>query len=117
MGPFPSSFNNKYILVAVNYVFKWVEAIASPTNDTKMVLRFLKENIFSRFGIPRAIESDEGKYFCNNQIDFLLRKYDCRHKTLLSYHPQTNEQAELANREIKLILEKMVNKSRKDWAR
>nr|XP_027060713.1 uncharacterized protein LOC113687258 [Coffea arabica] len=116
MGPFPSSFNNKYILVAVDYVSKWVEAIASPTNDSKIVLRFLKKNIFSRFGIPKAIVSDEGKHFCNRQLDSLLFKYGCRHKTSLPYHPQANGQAELANREIKLILEKTVNKSRKDWA-
>nr|XP_027093596.1 uncharacterized protein LOC113714000 [Coffea arabica] len=116
MGPFPSSFNNKYILVAVDYVFKWVEAIASSTNDSKIVLRFLKKNIFSRFGIPKAIVSDEGKHFCNKQLDSLLFKYGCRHKTSLPYHPQANGQAELANREIKLILEKTVNKSRKDWA-
>nr|XP_027109420.1 uncharacterized protein LOC113729309 [Coffea arabica] len=116
MGPFPSSFNNKYILVAVDYVSKWVEAIASPTNDSKVVLRFLKKNIFCRFGIPKAIISDEGKHFCNKQLDSLLFKYGCRHKTSLPYHPQANGQAELANREIKLILEKTVNKSRKDWA-
>ncbi|XP_071933957.1 uncharacterized protein [Coffea arabica] len=116
MGPFSSSFNNKYILVAVDYVSKWVEAIASPTNDSKIVLRFLKKNIFSRFGIPKAIVSDEGKHFCNRQLDSLLFKYGCRHKTSLPYHPQANGQAELANREIKLILEKTVNKSRKDWA-
>nr|XP_027067481.1 uncharacterized protein LOC113693100 [Coffea arabica] len=116
MGPFPSSFNNKYILVAVDYVSKWVEAIASSTNDSKIVLRLLKKNIFSRFGIPKAIVSDEGKHFCNKQLDSLLFKYGCRHKTSLPYHPQANGQAELANREIKLILEKTVNKSRKDWS-
>ena len=53
MGPFPSSFNNKYILVTVDYISKWVEAILSPTNDTKVVFRFLKKNIFSQFDIPR----------------------------------------------------------------
>ncbi|XP_071923102.1 uncharacterized protein [Coffea arabica] len=93
-----------------------VWAIASPTNDSKIVLRFLKKNIFSRFGIPKAIVSDEGKHFCNRQLDSLLFKYGCRHKTSLPYHPQANGQAELANREIKLILEKTVNKSRKNWA-
>ena len=66
MGPFSSSFNNKYILVTVDYVSKLVEAIASPTNDTKVVFRFLEKNIFNRFGIPRAIVSDEEKYFITN---------------------------------------------------
>ena len=55
MGPVPNSFGNQYILVAVDYVSKWVEAIPSRTNDNRVVIKFLKENIFSRFGIPRAI--------------------------------------------------------------
>ena len=58
MGPFPNSFENQYILVAVDYVSKWIEAIPSKTNDNKVVIKFLKENIFSRFGTPRAIISD-----------------------------------------------------------
>lgn len=60
MGPFPTSFGNEYILVAVDYVSKWVEAVATRTNDHKVVVKFLQSNIFSRFGYPRAIISDEG---------------------------------------------------------
>ena len=41
MGPFPASHNNLYILVAVDYASKWVEAIASATNDSKIVRKFL----------------------------------------------------------------------------
>ena len=52
MGYFPNSFGNKYILVTVDYVSKWVEAIPSKTNDNKVVIKVLKENIFSRFGTP-----------------------------------------------------------------
>ena len=54
MGPFPNSFRNQYILVAVDYVSKWVEVIPSKTNDNKVVIKFLKENIFSLFGTPHA---------------------------------------------------------------
>ncbi|XP_021714895.1 uncharacterized protein LOC110682862 [Chenopodium quinoa] len=63
MGPFPSSFGNKYILVAVDYVSKWVEAIASPTNDAKVVVKLFKKVIFPRFGVPRAVISDGGSHF------------------------------------------------------
>ena len=55
MGPFPNLFGNQYILVVVDYVSKWVEAIPCKTNDNKVVIKFLKENIFSRFGTPQAI--------------------------------------------------------------
>ena len=64
MGPFPSSFRNKYILVAVDYMSKWVEAQPLPTNDARVVVRFLKK-LFTRFGTPRAIISDRGTHFCN----------------------------------------------------
>ncbi|KAL5578548.1 hypothetical protein UlMin_020247 [Ulmus minor] len=63
MGPFPPSFSNKFVLVAVDYVSKWVEAVALPTNDSRVVIRFLKKNIFARFGTPRAIISDGGSHF------------------------------------------------------
>ena len=66
MGPFPSSCSNQFILVAVDYVSKWVEAVALPTNDVRVVAKFLKKNIFTRFGTSRAIISDGGKHFCNH---------------------------------------------------
>ncbi|GKB97502.1 reverse transcriptase domain-containing protein [Tanacetum coccineum] len=67
MGPFPSSKGNKYILVAVDYLSKWVEAKALPTNDARVVCKFLK-SLFARFGAPRAIISDRGTHFYNDQI-------------------------------------------------
>ncbi|KAL5567330.1 hypothetical protein UlMin_030494 [Ulmus minor] len=116
MGPFPSSFGNQYILVAVDYVSKWVEAGAFTTNDAKVVTRFLKKNIFTRFGTPRAIISDGGSHFCNRQFSALLTKYGVKHKVATPYHPQTSGQAEISNREIKRILEKTVSPNRKDWS-
>ena len=65
MGPFPSSLGYLYILLVVDYVSKWVEAKATRTNDSKVVVDFVKSNIFSRFGTPRAIISDGGIHFCN----------------------------------------------------
>ena len=116
MGPFPNSFGNLYILVAVDYVSKWVEAIACRTNDHKVVVKFLRENVFARFGTPRAIISDGGKHFCNRVFEQLMKKYGITHKVSTPYHPQTSGQVEISNREIKRILEKTVNPTRKDWS-
>ncbi|KAL4323993.1 hypothetical protein GQ457_11G024010 [Hibiscus cannabinus] len=116
MGPFPSSFGNLYILLAVDYVSKWVEAVATTHNDAKTVQRFIKKNIFTRFGTPRVIISDEGRHFDNRSIAAALRKLGINHKLSTAYHPQTNGQAEVSNREIKSILEKVVNPNRKDWS-
>ncbi|KAE8655271.1 Mitogen-activated protein kinase 14 [Hibiscus syriacus] len=79
MGPFPSSGGNLYILLALDYVSKWVEAIAS-RNYSKIVLKFLHKHIFTRFGVPRAIISDAGTYFDNKLISKALRRYGVRHK-------------------------------------
>ncbi|RVW18417.1 putative mitochondrial protein [Vitis vinifera] len=75
MGPFPMSFGNSYILVGVDYVSKWVEAIPCKQNDHRFVHKFLKENIFSRFGVLKAIISDGGTHFFNKPFETLLAKY------------------------------------------
>ncbi|XP_050897018.1 uncharacterized protein LOC127103818 [Lathyrus oleraceus] len=116
MGPFPPSFGKNYISVAVDYVSKWVKAVALPTNDAKVVVKFLKENIFVRFGVPRALISDEGTHFLNHLMEKLLLKYNVKHRIATPYHPQTSGQVEVSNRQLKQILEKMVNASHKDWA-
>ncbi|KAJ9551837.1 LOW QUALITY PROTEIN: hypothetical protein OSB04_015882 [Centaurea solstitialis] len=116
MGPFPNSNNNHYILLAVDYVSKWVEAVACHSNDANTVVKFLHKNIFTRFGTPRALISDEGTHFVNKIMSAILAKYDIHHRVATAYHPQTNGLAELSNREIKSILEKVVKPHRKDWS-
>ncbi|BBN69597.1 transposable element gene [Prunus dulcis] len=96
MGPFPSSFGYIYILVAVDYVSKWVEAIATRTNDHKVVLNFLKDMIFTRFGTPRAIISDGGSHLCNKPVEALMKKCNITHKVATPYHPQTSRQVKSA---------------------
>ena len=116
MGPFPPSFGNIYILLALDYVSKWVEAIACPKNDAITVVGFIQRNILSRFGAPRTIISDEGSHFSNKVFAKLMSKYGIKHMMRLAYHPQSNGQAEISNREIKKIMEKIINISRKDWS-
>ena len=90
MGPFPKSNQYKYILVAVEYVSKWVEAAPTRRNDHYIVILFLKENILSRFGTPKAIIYDQGTHYCNKSFEKLIKKYGVSHKVLTTYHPKTN---------------------------
>ncbi|GJS51363.1 reverse transcriptase domain-containing protein [Tanacetum coccineum] len=115
MGPFPSSRGNKYILVAVDYLSKWVEAKALPTNDARVVCKFLK-SLFSRFGAPRAIISDRGTHFCNDQFSKVMLKYGVTHRLSTAYHPQTSGQVEVSNRGLKRILERTVGENRASWS-
>ncbi|XP_022876927.1 uncharacterized protein LOC111395152 [Olea europaea var. sylvestris] len=82
-GPFPSSYNNRYILIAVEYVSKWVEAKALPTNDARVVVDFIKKHIFNRYGSPRAIISDGGIHFRNRLFQDWSKKLD---DALWAYH-------------------------------
>lgn len=100
MGPFPSSCNNVYIILAVDYLSKWVEAKATRNDDANTVVNLLK-GLFARKGVPKAIISDKGTHFCNKVFDALMRKYHVHHRTSTPYHPQTSGQAETSNKEKK----------------
>nr|GEU64040.1 reverse transcriptase domain-containing protein [Tanacetum cinerariifolium] len=93
MGPFSSLRGNKYILVAVDYLSKWVEAKALPTNDARIVYKFLK-SLFARFRTPRATISDRGTYFCNDRFAKVMLKYGVTHRLAIAYHPQTSGEVE-----------------------
>nr|GEY10508.1 reverse transcriptase domain-containing protein [Tanacetum cinerariifolium] len=115
MGPFPSSQRNKYILVAVDYLSKWVEAKALPTNDARVVCKFLK-SLFARFGTPRAIISDHGTYFCNDQFPKVMLKYRVTHRLFITYHPQTSGHVEVSNHGLKRNLERNIGENRASWS-
>ncbi|GJV00018.1 reverse transcriptase domain-containing protein [Tanacetum coccineum] len=106
---------NKYILVAVDYLSKWVEAKALPTNDARVVCKFLK-SLFARFGAPRAIISDRGTHFCNDQFAKVMLKYGVTHRLSTAYHPQTSGQVKVSNRGLKRILERIVGENRASWS-
>ena len=112
-GPFPSSNGYTHILVVVDYVTKWVEAIPTGSANHKTSIKMLKEVIFPGFGVPRYLMADgiHGA-FCK-----MLAKYDVNHRIASPYHPQSSGQVELSIREIELILQKTVNRSRKNWSK
>lgn len=101
-------------MVALDYVSKSVEAAALPTNDSKVVVNFIRKHIITRFGTSRVIISDGGELFINNSIFNLLAKYGVRHKVVIAYHPHTSGHIEVSNTKIKQILQKTVNAQRKD---
>nr|GFB23980.1 reverse transcriptase domain-containing protein [Tanacetum cinerariifolium] len=115
MGPLPSSKGNKYSLVVVDYLSKWVEAKALPTNDARVVVKFLK-SLFSRFGTPKAIISNRGTHFCNDQFSRVMEKYGVTHRLSTAYHLQTSGQVEVTNRGLKHILERMVGENCASWS-
>nr|GEV45487.1 reverse transcriptase domain-containing protein [Tanacetum cinerariifolium] len=106
---------NKYILVAVDYLSKWVEAKALPTNDARVVCKFLK-SLFARFGSPRTIISDRETHFCNDQFAKVTLKYGVTQRLSIAYHSQTSGQVEVSNRGLKRILERTIGKNRASWS-
>lgn len=103
---------NKYILVVVGYMSKWIEVVASPTNDTRVVIKLFKNNIFPRFGVSLLIISNDGSHFISRIFDNLLNRYRVKHIVATPYHPKTSGQVEVLIRDIKQILEKTASISR-----
>ncbi|GJX73947.1 reverse transcriptase domain-containing protein [Tanacetum coccineum] len=116
METFPlETLVTKYIPRAVDYLSKWVEEKALPTNDARVVVKFLK-SLFARFRTPRATISDRGTYFCNDQFAKVMLKYGVTHRLSTAYHPQTSGQVEVSNRSLKHILEMTVGENRASWS-
>ena len=115
MGPFPKSQDCEYILVAVEYVSKWVEALPCRAADAKQARKMFQEVIFPRFGTPRMVISDGGSYFIDKTFQNYLRELGAKLKIATPNHPQTNGQAETSNKQIKNIPQKTINEMGKGW--
>nr|GFA94664.1 reverse transcriptase domain-containing protein [Tanacetum cinerariifolium] len=92
-----------------------VEVKTLPTNDARVVCKFLK-SLFARFGVPRAIISDRGTHFCNDQFATIMGKYEVTHRLSTAYHPQTSGQVEVSYRGLKRILERTIGQNRASWS-
>ncbi|GJW62067.1 reverse transcriptase domain-containing protein [Tanacetum coccineum] len=88
---------------------------ALPTNDARVVVKFLK-SLFARFGTPKAIISDRGTHFCNDQFAKVMSKYGVTHRLATVYHPQTSGQVEESNRGLKRIIERTVGENHASWS-
>jgi transposase InsO family protein len=117
MGPFKNSCGYEYILVMVDYVSKCVEAMPCLKSSTEKSITMIKNVIFPHFCTPRILISDGGTHFTGKNFKKCLSKLGIEHRVSTSYHPQTNEQAETSNRQLKSILNKTIEKGGKDWSK
>jgi transposase InsO family protein len=115
MGSFSKSKNGEYILVAVDYVSKWVEAMPCRNDDARNSKKMFHEIIFPRFRVPRMVTSDGGTHFTNKKFNAYLRNHGICHNVATPYHPQTSGKAETSNKQIKNILQKTVDEIGSAW--
>nr|GEX95683.1 reverse transcriptase domain-containing protein [Tanacetum cinerariifolium] len=99
----------------IDYLSKWVKAKELPTNDARVVVKFLK-SLFSRFGTPKEIISDRGTHFYNDQFTRVMLKYGVTHHLSTAYHPQISGQVKVTNRGLKRILERTVGENCALWS-
>jgi transposase InsO family protein len=117
MWPFKNSHGFEHILVMVDYVSKWVEAMPCRKDSIEESIAMIKSMIFPRFGTPRILISNGGTHFTGKNFKKCLSKLGIEHRISTAYHPQTNGQAEPSNRQLKSILNKTIEKGGKDWSR
>ena len=111
MGPLPRTLTGKrYIIVAIDFFTKWVEAEAVEEADAQTVVKFLHSRIVCQHGVPQEITSDHGTEFLNDLVKEFERTYHIKHIRTTAYHPQGNGQTERTNRTIKDILSKISKK-------
>jgi transposase InsO family protein len=117
MGPFKNSYGYEYILVMVDYVSKWVEAMPCRKASTEESITMIKNVIFPHFGTPRILISDGGTHVTGKNFKKCLSKLGIEHRVSTAYRPQTNGQVETLNRQLKSILNKTIEKGGKDWSK
>jgi hypothetical protein len=115
MGPIPNSEGCEYILVAIDYVPKWVEALPCRVADAMDSKKMFHEVIFLRYRVSRIVISDGGSHFIDQTFRKALSKVGVDHQIATPYHPQTSGQAEASNKQIKNIIQKIVNQMGRSW--
>jgi transposase InsO family protein len=115
MGPFPNSEGCEYILVAIDYIFKWIEALPYRATDAMHSKKMFHEVIFPKYGVLRIVISDGGSHFIDQTFRKALSEVGVDHWIDTPYHPQTSDQAETLNKQIKNIIQKIVNQMGKSW--
>lgn len=109
-----ASNRHKFILIAIDYFTKWVEVVSYANVTKQVVVRFLKNNIICRYGIPNKIIIDNGSNLSNKTMKELYANFKIKHHNSLPYQSKMNDIVEAANTNIKKIIQKMVI-TYKDW--
>jgi hypothetical protein len=118
LGPFTTGLGQcKFLIVGVDYFTKWVEADAIPNISGETILRFFKKNILARFGIPQVVVADNGTQFTNHKFQEFLAAIKTKQHFTFVEHPQTNGQAEAANRVILRGLKQRLDDEKKKWVK
>jgi hypothetical protein len=111
----PLARGKRYIIVAVEYFMKWVEAMPTFKDDGEIETLFLFNQIIARFGILREIVTDHGSHFQNKMISKLTSNLGLRQEHSSPYYPQANGQVEAVNKSPKTIMQQMINSSKSNW--
>jgi hypothetical protein len=106
MGPFQKFHDSEYILIAIDYVSKWVEALPCKAADARHTKKMFHEVIFPRFGTPQMVISDGGSHFIDKTFRAFLKELGTKHNIATPYHPQTSGQIETFNKQIKISYRK-----------
>ncbi|XP_072074378.1 uncharacterized protein [Arachis hypogaea] len=117
LGPFPIAPGQvKFFLVSIDYFSKWIEAQPLAKITAKKVRSLIWKNIICRFGIPKEIVSNNGRQFTDNKLGSFLKNFHIQHYFSSVEHPQTNGQAEAANRVILQAVKKKLDNAKGEWA-
>jgi transposase InsO family protein len=110
------SHRKNYILVCTDYVTKWVEAKSLFRATEKSVVKFIYQDIFTHFGFPHEIVTDQGTQFTSKMMKEMTEKYGIKHHKYSPYHPPDNGQVESTNKVLEAILTKTIQLHHRDWA-
>ncbi|CAM1312561.1 Uncharacterised protein r2_g2301 [Pycnogonum litorale] len=116
MGPLPESNNmNKYVIVLQDYFTKWIEAVAINACTTEDIIKWLKDEVFGRFGIPVELICDQGPQFDSKLFKLFCEELGVKISYITPYHHQSNGMIERLNRSLLNMLRMYIDSDQKDW--
>uniref|UniRef100_A0A3Q3NHK6 Gypsy retrotransposon integrase-like protein 1 n=1 Tax=Mastacembelus armatus TaxID=205130 RepID=A0A3Q3NHK6_9TELE len=116
LGPFPvTDAGNRFVLVAMDYFTKWPEAYAVPDQSAATSARVLVDGMFTRFGVPEELHSDQGRNFESRVFGEVCQRLGVRKTRTTPLHPQSDGLVERFNRTLSTQLAILTSQHQKDW--